>query len=439
MLNWTKHFYSLLLICWGIALGSEAMASAPLCSSVFSETKIIQAVEDLAQMRMTLDVAKSSGSPSSAIKLLAKRYPEKYKELLQLTHSEELLKKLVQEKILELQGLKKEVIEEELVKRDQEQAIDIAKNRKFKQRITLDFEPSASMEYLAESHSILAKTMKGNTVLIDVQSAALTYPLGEAATTNQSFISPSRKQITLLSKTEISIYDLLQRKMISQKTLQGPATEIFPQQKLAWNPLHTKFAFMTEEGLAILDAATGVSNLVFPMQLKRSTISSLIYINNNEIAILLDWGPTHLIYDSSTGQSREFNNVNLDGYSDLERLADGAISATNKSQKKTLILDAKDLQAGIEVRDLRGAELYHNSGMAFDESLPDASVIDLKNPEKGWFTLQGFGKFYFTDHPKEIINSVTVNGDNILVATRERAGKDEKKNYFIDIWSTEPR
>jgi hypothetical protein len=439
MLNWTKHFYSLLLICWGLALGSEAMASAPLCSSVFSEMKITQAVEDLAQMRMTLDLAKSSGSPSAAVKLLARKYPEKYKELLQLTRSEELLKKLVHEKILELQGLKKEVVEEELVKRDQEQAIDVVKNRKFKQRITLDFEPSPSMEYLPANHSILAKTINGNTVLIDAQSAALTYPLGEAATTNQSFVSPSHNQITFLSKTEISTYDLIQKKMISQKTLQGPATEIFPQQKLAWNPRHTKFAFITEEGLAILDAATGVSKHVFPMQLKRSTISSLIYINDNEIAILLDWGPTHLIYNSSTGQSREFNNANLDGYSDLERLADGSISVTNKSQKKTLILDAKDLQAGVEVRDLREAELFHKSGMAFDKSLPDASVIDLKNPEKGWFTLQGFGQFYFTDHPKEIINSVTVNGDNILIATRERAGKDEKKNYFIDIWSAEPR
>jgi hypothetical protein len=397
-----------------------------------------QAIESIAHMRMELDLAKSTGSRTSStvLKFFEKKYPEKYSELLQHVKSESQLKQMIQNQIQVLQGQRAKELGLELQLREDQKTVAVTDVR-FTKRVRLGFEPlkvsSATLDYLPKFNVVVTqKEFTGKlferTIVVDLETGKETSVTEGRSTEIESRVSASGEQVITLSKKEISIYDLAQRKIISKIPLQGPATKIYEQKgALGWHPLRTQVAFMTKAGLSILDLATGTSNLVVARKDLAGRTYNITYINNTEIFLASGHNSTHLIYDTSANTMREFTNNDIGSMGDLKILPDGNLSFADPSGRTLHVVDGKNLQTIREVPGIRGPQLFKSSALIFDESLPDAAVFNFENPSKDWITLPRLADFYNYED-QSTIEAMWIKDSSVIMQTNHQGER------HLDIW-----
>jgi hypothetical protein len=427
-----------MVVCLGHSFAHAVMASPLQCSSVLLEVKITQAVEELAQMRMGLDLAKSGGeNQTPAAKSFEKQFPAKYQELLQVVKSDAELKKMIQARIHRLQKADRKKEEIEVVKREQEQAT-INVERKFVNRFTLPSPPTnfrnQSLEYLPKVHTIMFQERSTAVALLDVTTNTITHPLSTAYFAF-AHVLPSGDKIAIINYEKILVYDVGHKKFISEVALQKPKIKMSASQRTIWNPSNTKVAFTSESGdLATLDLATGSAEVL----LSRDQIK--FGITETDIA-LINYHAHHLIVNSVSKQTREVTNTDLNATGRLYLQENGVLTFARKepfgvktSHSPVQILDNKNLNTIDSLPWEPSLSAYQNSVLKLDTEKASVFFTFEKNGFGAFDSLE-FSEFYGVNHPSTI-EAISLYGKHMVVMS---SVKDPSGNisYHIDLWSTD--
>jgi hypothetical protein len=325
-------------------LSQPANAQGSFCHAVLSSPKNINpekihvSIHELAQLKMTADLAKAAGISKSVVfsaKQFSASYNQKFAEMTRELigrYSESQIKEMILKDIQEMQGLKAEEIKQEAQVRDAHKKLEM-----FTKSDEVDMVKMRNTIYLETADVLIGKS-DGDLVLVDPNNE---YKVVFPQRKNHTFsVTPDGHQLIMISTNgRVQIYDLILRKQVSQSSeglIKGMdhSSMVSP---------HGIVVTISSNGrtLNILNLDGTVRNIAPTFSGSGISIDKFRFISDHEVLIHRSAEEALYIMDLNTGITTHIETTQA--YQTIELT----------SEKDKILLMSVDSYAVIAVKDLR--------------------------------------------------------------------------------------
>jgi WD40 repeat protein len=424
--------FSILLLC-----GVSARAQAPLCSEVLHNVQEHinpdGIIENLAHIKMSLDIAKSQGKYSTTQKKLASDFNTRMSELikvLKLEMSEKEIRSLVQEKILDLQKSDKVNSAKENEARQQQDKI--LKAYPLLKRINLNIESTPDViDHIPELNSLVYHDLGAKKLY-----------LFNLETEKASLLDFGVYQY-ILQGPELFIVttngNILVRSLDDGGKITGIAKQVSPKSNISISPSSEWMVATHESQISIFNISSGKDAPgILKLPESEKIIDYVTFVSKTEILIGRTRDQNIYLFDVVTGKLQTFA-TGMNSLRQAHVSASGQILFTT-SNSEIISLHIADL-ANFSTKaehfpgNFQAVKFMPDSESVYIKYVDDAiqrgifSAASIKHPNYTFPTLPLGGAENSSSSP-----AFDIQGKKIYTGGRHK-NPNGSVGYHIDVWN----